>query len=65
MVGEPNPRSFEISGGVAGQVDGQKGSKTLAVSDNRAWALGQLELGSSGTSEADIRVPQPGAALGL
>jgi len=65
VVGEPDPSSFEITSGVAGQVDGQKGSEALTVPDVGRWALGQLELGSSGTSEADVGIPHSSAALGL
>ena len=65
VVGEPDPSSFKVGRGFAGQVDGQKCSKTLAVSDIGCWALRQLEFGSSGPSEADIGIPHAGAALDL
>lgn len=65
VIGKPDPGSFEVRAGMLGQVDGQKGGETLAVSDVGLWALGHLELGSSGTSKADIGIPQPSAALSL
>ena len=54
VVGEPDPGSFEVSIGFAGKVDGQKRGEALGVSDVGRRALGQLELGSSCTSEADV-----------
>jgi hypothetical protein len=65
VVSEPDPSSFEVGIGMAGQVDGQKGGEALTVSDVGHWALGQLELGSSGTSEANIGIPHSSATLGL
>ena len=65
VIGEPDPGSFEVRAGVAGQVDGQKCGKTLAVANTGLWALSDLELGSSGTSETNIGIPQSSTALGL
>lgn len=65
VISEPDPSSFKVGSGFAGQMDGQKGSKALAVSDIGRWALSQLEFGSSGASEADIGIPHAGAALGI
>ena len=65
VVGEPDPSTFEVSGGVAGQVDGQKSSEAVAVSDVGRWALGYLEVSSSSTPKTDIGIPHSGAALGF
>jgi len=65
VIGEPDPSSFEVRAGMAGQVDGQKGGEALAVSDVGLWTLGHLELGSGSTSEADIGIPHSGTALSL
>ena len=54
MVGEPDPSSFKVSTGMACQVDSQEGSKALAISNGGRWALGQLELGPSSASKANV-----------
>jgi len=65
VIGEPDPSSFEVRAGVAGQVDSQKGGEALAVSDVSLWTLGYLQLGSGSASEADIGIPHSGTTLGL
>ena len=63
VISEPDPSSFKVSIGVAGQVDGQKCGEALTVSDVSRWALRQLELGSSSTSKANIGIPHSSVTL--
>ena len=39
VIGEPDPRPFEVGGGMTGQVDGQECSEALRVSDVRSRTL--------------------------
>ena len=65
VISEPDPSSLKVGSRVTGQVDSQKGGEALAISDVGRWALGQLKLGSSSTSKANIGIPHSSAAPGL
>lgn len=63
MVRKPDPRPLEIAARSRGQMNCKERCETVTVSYCVFWTLRNLELGSSGPAEADVRIPQSRTTL--